>query len=253
MSDPTPFVAVALSEWRQADPGRFRPAGDWRNAPEWQSTGEREVALRLIEAVKDEAASLRSLRADQERLNIELSEAREAAEQGTRRLLDRQGDALSRAVAEALQSLGFEVKQMDPHAETIKAQKLEDLQVRVSGQEGWVALVEVRGHKGGAKTSDFQRIGRFVERYIKVEDAEPDRRWYIVNQFIERPPNDRPRPFEASPEDLASFAESGGLVIDTVDLFRLVRDVEANRISKVGARESLMEAVGLFSYAEGSS
>ena len=180
-----------------------------------------------------------------EGLSAELRRVNLDAESGPRRMLTSQGTELVDATAQAIRDLGFDVIDADRDLDSERGQKLEDLQIREPNREEWIAL-EVRGYKGGAKTSDFQRLARFAARYERETTVSPSRRWLIVNHLINEPPASRPKAFESAPEDLELFAEDGGLVIDTRDLFQVVQIVEGGFLCRETAVEALCTQTGLF-------
>jgi hypothetical protein len=129
--------------------------------------------------------------------------------------------------------------------ETPENDRREDLRVGLRGSE-WCAIVEVRGYKGGAQVNDLMRIERFATRYAADVGKPPDSRWYIVNQFVGRDPDQRPPMLESNPVELADFAEAGGLVADTTEIFRLARDVESGVLTQESARRALLDCRGRF-------
>jgi hypothetical protein len=173
-----------------------------------------------------------------------LAAARHAADRYERGLLTVQGNELPALVARALAELGFEVTEVDATVDD-KAQLLEDVQIRDPDQPTWVALAEVRGYGGGAKTSDFQRIARFAHRYEKVTGDAPSARWYIVNHLLDRDPAFRSPILAGQEEDVAAFAEDHGLAIDTRQLFKLIMAVRANRADPLQVRQHLRDATGV--------
>ena len=129
--------------------------------------------------------------------------------------------------------------------------KLEDLRV-TDPDTSWEALAEVKGYSGGGKTGDFQQIGRFVGIYQSQNNGSlPDATWYVVNQFLSRPPDTRPLLMENQAEDVDVFAESfNGVLVDTRDLFVLCQRVARDELTKEEARRMLMSAQRRFSLGE---
>ena len=166
----------------------------------------------------------------------------DAALAGHRRLLTEQGEPLAEAVAKALELLGFKVEDMD---ERFSVEKREDF--RVSDHEkAWTAIVEVKGYAKAGKPSDFTKFIRYSGLYARDEKQPPEACWYVINAYFGQQPASRPGPFDSARDAVAAFAESPGLVLPTSELFKLVRDVEADRLSKDAARESLMGANGIY-------
>lgn len=188
------------------------------------------------------------LRQTTERLQQEIVEAQERLEEaaaaavaGTRRLLTAGGAPLEVAVGEALRSLGFEATSMDAEGSA----NLEDLRVEANSGT-WTALVEVKGYGKGGKSNDFMKFTRYGAAYVRERQREPDAYWYVVNSHMTQAPAARPGPFDSVPDHVQTFGEVRGLVIPTVDLFRLVRAVESGEITKEAARTSLMTQTGLY-------
>ncbi len=147
------------------------------------------------------------------------------------------------AVTNALELFGFEASDRD----TINPpnDRLEDLRVSIPGDSDWVALAEVRGYAKGAVQGDLLRLsGRFAKRYILDEGKPPTRLWYVVNQFLGDDPGSRPPALAGNEPEIQVFSEEGGVVIDTVQLFKAVRDIESGRASSDAVFDSLLSASG---------
>lgn len=76
----------------------------------------------------------------------------------------------------------------------------------------------------------------------------PDAAWYVVNQFRSQDPASRPRALASNDPEIAEFSESEppGLVIDTVELFKLWQAVGDKRVSQEEARTLLTTSTGRF-------
>jgi hypothetical protein len=72
--------------------------------------------------------------------------------------------------------------------------------------------------------------------------------WYIVNQFFSTDPDLRHPPLEDRQEVVGLFEQIGGLVIDTRELFQLVRAVDASRMTPADARRKLRSSTGIFKF-----
>ena len=131
--------------------------------------------------------------------------------------------------------------------------KVEDLRLSDPDEPGRTNITEVRGYKGGAKVSDLQRLARFAALYLRRTGALPTTRWYVVNQFLGTDPDTRRRPLAGSEDDLSVFAEDGGLVIDTRDLFHLARGVDDGGMSTAAARALLRRSAGVLQMSPGTS
>jgi hypothetical protein len=64
--------------------------------------------------------------------------------------------------------------------------------------------------------------------------------------MVGQDPSTRPIPLASNPNELQTFAEDGGLVIDTSELFRLVMNVRRGLIDQDAARQEIREARGAF-------
>lgn len=243
---PELWFAAALEDWHQRTPTRVPQPPGWRTRVEWST--------RLEVEIRDELSTLRD---EREQLMLALDEregdllAREAvavaaAEDGLRRLLTSQGDGLVSAVSEALEVLGFTVINVDESRDATSGQpKVEDLRVSDGTSPEWTNVTEVRGYSGGAKLSDLQRLGRFASLYQQSQGRLPSSRWYIVNQFISRDPSTRQPPLQGADDDVAVFAEDGGLVFDTRVLFRLVKEVQGGVRTATATRDLLKGSAGV--------
>jgi hypothetical protein len=152
---------------------------------------------------------------------------------------------LVRAVIRALGEIGFVVVDADATADP--SEHLEDLRISDPDAPNWIALGEVKGYTKGAKTEGITQFIRFSTRYAKEAGRGPDSMWYIVNQFMKRDPAERQRVLHGNDGDVSAFADNGGLVLDTVQLFHLLNHVRTGKISAEEGRRRLRESVGLFS------
>jgi hypothetical protein len=122
----------------------------------------------------------------------------------------------------------------------------EDLRVTIPDDPAWIAIVEVRGYRGGAQVKDLMRLARFRSRFRTETGAEPDASWYVVNQFLGVDPGGRQRVLSGNPDEVSEFAADDGLVIDTRELFRLVNAVNAGALALGDARDILRSGRGVF-------
>ena len=125
---------------------------------------------------------------------------------------------------------------------------MEDLRLSDPDEPAWTNITEVKGLTGGAKLSDLQRFGRYAGLFLRRTGEFPKSRWYLVNQFLGADPDTRPPPLVGAEDDVQVFAEDGGLVIDTRELFQLVRAVEQGRIDQAAARRLLRSSTGVFQF-----
>jgi hypothetical protein len=237
------WVTEAFRRWRTVQPDRFRELPGWQYGTAWQSTLERSLSAKLEALARERVAVNTAFDASRDALETALGEATAAADIGTRRLLTGEGDDLVMAVSEALRTIGFNVASMDEIRAQTKGELLEDLRVTDPQHPDWIALVEVRSYKGGAKTNDLQRIGRFAARYREEAGRYPTRRWYVVNQFRDREPDESERlpVLGSNTLDVEEFAADGGLVIDTSQLYRIIESASENHDE---TRSMLRDAIG---------
>jgi hypothetical protein len=239
------WVELAMVNWAAADPGRFPGAPNWRYTREWATPEERALDEALEGLTADHDAANQKYELDRTAAEAALATSRQTGDELERLLLTAQGDELVRAVSACLSAFGFHVKDMD--AVFPAGQKREDLRVRPPA-DPWTAITEVRGYKDGAQTNDLLRIGRFAVLYAKDEGRIPEASWYVVNQFKDEAPRSRDQALASTPDDLKTFADAGGLVIDTRDLLRLWLAVQAGSVTSSEAQSRLMGATGRFAF-----
>lgn len=219
-----------------------------------------ELATRR--AIKEHKAETTRLELQRKRmlqtLDEELERRQQEADAGDRRLIWGTGNDLTDRVASVLRGFGFDVEDRDVHAEQHQVNAMEDLRVTypgapMDGDTGrpWVALAEVKGYTRGAKANDLNKIGKYVRNYVRENGAYPSKQWYVVNALLKQAPHLRQQPLASSPESLEMFAGSGGLLLDTRNLFRLKRQVDAGEITKEQAAHQLMSQTGRFELPDG--
>jgi hypothetical protein len=241
------WILAAFNEWSKSDPGGFPPDPLWIDRPKWQTQAERQAASDLAALEKERDTVLAELQKREIDLVRRLEESRLDADQRDRRLLTAQGNQLVEEVKAALEEIGFIVQDVDAE-QAPKGILLEDLRVQDREATNWIALAEVRGYSGGAKVNDFQRIGRFVEHYIRTEGKEPSARWYIVNHNLNTDPDTRLAVLTGASEDVAIFAQSAGLVIDTRVLFVIRDEVRTGIAEQVAAKQHIRDSKGILSW-----
>lgn len=242
---PELWLAEALTTWQEFAPERFPQIDPWRTRSAWMTAPERAAHEVRDQHVAKRDDMLLDLKKQGLEIDARILAAEKSAEQGPRRLLTSQGDTLVDAVMQALTGLGFLVEDIDDERDSQGLAKVEDLNVTDPGHSQKV-LAEVKGYTGGAKASDLIAIGRHAVRFVKRTGDAPDRTWYVVNQFLDRDPDARQRPLAGAPEDIKAFSDTGGLIIDTRDLFTLTQDVAAGAMSDAQARDTLLEQTGVF-------
>jgi hypothetical protein len=241
------WVKAGLQFFRQHDPGRFREVPGWEEQPSWLTAEERRLQAELDRVRSERSDAIAAFEVREQQLMLERARMAAAADAGLRRLLTSQGDDLEDAVTQALTTLGFVVTPMDPQAE--QGNKLEDLRVVDPDDDGWEALVEVKGKTRGASWSDVTATDRFVRRYRDEKNRWPSAVWYVVNQFAGQDPARRDPVLASQEVELGQWAnDSGGLAIDTAELFKLVVAVERGETTVDDARRQLRGAAKRYVY-----
>jgi hypothetical protein len=243
--DIVPWISAALGEWSTLDPERFPGVPDWSHFPEWMTNVERSLQSELEGLAEEKEDYLARLEAREIFLRKKLGEERERADSYERALLVKQHDDLKNACARALEELGFLVTDADVDAKP--DDHLEDLRVEDPDFPSWIALVEVKGYTKGAKTEALTQFVRFNKRYVHRYGVNPDANWYIANQFLGRDPALRQPALHGKQEDVDAFAAGGGLLVDSVILFKLLRRAQNDPELKVSIRRQLRESVGRLS------
>lgn len=251
--DQAAWVEVIVTQWAQFDKERFPYFGDWTAFPEWMLLEEEDIAS-SIEALEQQRQNVIA-QIDQQigELVSKIDTAKADANKGRRRLITAKDDELVDEVKKVFQEIGFEVDDMD---ELLAGgtQRREDLRLRDPSDEGehWEAIVEVRGYaRSGGKTEDLMRLARFANLYERETGKQPDKRIYVVNGQLELLPPQRQSPLAAAEGDVQEFAESDGLVMWTLDLFRAMKATAPKDYSSL--RKSIEEAVGIWPFPRGNS
>lgn len=244
--DQAAWVDVLVTQWAQFDKKCFPHFGDWTASPEWMVPEEEDI-IASIEALEQQKQSFIA-QIDQQvgELESKRAAAKVDANRGRRRLITAKEDELVDEVKKVFQEIGFEVDDMDELLAE-EAQRREDLRLRdPSGRrESWEAIVEVRGYaRSGGKTEDLMRLARFANLYERETGRQPDKRIYVVNGQLELLPPQRQSPLAAAEGDVKEFAESDGLVIWTLDLFRAMKATNPKDYSTL--RKSIREAVSIW-------
>jgi hypothetical protein len=243
------WVEVALKQWHKLDPERFPVDFGWEREPAWMTPAEAELAERIGALQKERQDVLARLEVAERELKAELHAVSLSADAGERRLLTEQGDSLAEAVARAFEGLGFGVQDMDKIFPS--NDRREDLRISLPGNDDWTAICEVKGYYKGASVNDLLRVERFRGRFYKEKGRDPDRCWYVANCFLKDDPSRREKPLAKNAPEVETFAEEGGLVIGTVELFQLLMEVRKGRVEASEARRMLMEQVGYFALESG--
>ncbi|MFF1779615.1 hypothetical protein [Streptomyces virginiae] len=238
------WVKAALGEWHSLNPDRFPGLPDWAQSPHWMTQRELTISDDIENVRKRRAEILEELDEKEMELRARLSEARNEADSYERALLTAQSDDLKSAVQKVLLELGFRV--LDSDATAPPDDHLEDLQIGDPDSPDWVCLGEVKGYSKGAKTEALTQFLRFNSRYMTSHGKVPDACWYIVNQFMNRDPSRRQLVLNGKDDDVEAFGSAGGLVLDTVELFKLLGAVRRGDLQAAQAREALRSGTGRF-------
>ena len=236
-------MRAALAEWARIAPDRFPGIPDWSDEWEWRTHLERQHAAALDALAAERQRFNDELDQRTSRIRAQLDDARSRADLYERALLTTDSDQLVHAVIEAFRELGFSVIDVDQQA--APGDKLEDLHITDSDQPGWLALAEVKGYTKGVSTTAFQQLARFSKRYLQRTGGQPDAEWYIANQFRTRDPAVRQPILHGKDEDVRTFAADGGLVVDTVVLFRVLDLVRSGQITSADARAQMRASSGV--------
>lgn len=237
---PEVWLAEFLRQLHSIDPERFPEPTPWRTKAAWMS-GDELAAQETLDAL--DARNVRWERAFRERktsVEAHLLHAATAADAGLRRLLTAQGDELTEAVAHALADLGFTTTDEDAERDGGGMARAHDLNVVNPDRPAEVIIVEVKGTARGALMQAQQHILRYTARHRQ----QPDRCWLIINHLHNRPPDERPLLLQGANDDIAVFAQAGGVLIDTKDLFHLVKRVTGGTLTSEKARAILTTRVG---------
>ncbi|MGD9934764.1 MAG: hypothetical protein AB7T37_13750 [Dehalococcoidia bacterium] len=196
------------------------------NAPSW----ERSVAvpgLEQLEAELDEAEKAVSEASE----HRETVQARAEGLRAHRRLVTREGVALTEAVADALLLLGFQVKER--HASTLEVEA-----------EGLTAVVECEGAIGEVVEWPYIRLQRRLEERL-LKSGDTPRGLIVVNGQRTKAPDERTAQ-HSDPLRIACQNYHYGLLTGET-LFALVRRAlgGADEAALSGIRRRLLGATGL--------
>lgn len=253
-ADIVAWVCAAVNEWSETDPAAFPPthsAVEWWRSDDWESSHERAARDRISALDAAHQLIVADHLTQREVLVTDLEATSTVIDIGERRLLTAQGDELVAAVIDALTRFGFDVSNHDEAAKG--GDLLEDLRIVDSAYPEQVVIGEVRSYsKGGGKATDLSgKIRRFRERFITAEGHPPHASWYIANQTLSVDPAARPKLLASAQEDIDTFAEfADGLVIDTVQLYRVLRKLDRGEVDLPSFRAKMMTARGRWSPAE---
>lgn len=237
-----PWIHAAFASWRRREPKKFPGVPDWWASPEWYSAAESAIALRIAEESEAFERAKAKFEAICTQLESELDTAREEAAAGSRQLLRGQDDALQDAVRDALEDLGFAVRDMDLEWED--KERREDFRITDPDDPQWLVLGDATGVSGNAKGGKMGILQGYVTKYVFDEKPETiPGMWYLLNREIEKDPNVRSTILRA--DEIEPFAAQQGLILDTTALYVLLRHAHNQPEEKLAIREYLRTSVGL--------
>lgn len=244
---PERWLAAALESWRADDETRFTRRDPWLARERWSTPKERAARAELAALRTRRDKMMEYLEEQEQALEAAVQAAAEEAEQGARRLLTRAGGDLVEATVAGFTDLGFAVAGVDEGRVVDGVRVVEDFSLTAPEEPQQHVLLDVVGYAGPAELTDLVMVAEHAARHLRREGTMPHRQWLVVNQFLDIEPDERPGLVWAGPEDIASFAHRGGLVIDTRELFRLLDAVASARLSAQDARAVLADQQGVFS------
>lgn len=232
-------------EWAKKDKDSFESFNNWEDDKEWMSLSELELINNIEYLEKKKEDYIKSIDQEISKLNKKYSQEKNIINNSIRKLLTTQGNELVDIIASCLSEIGFIVHKIDDQV-TEGQPRREDLRLSLP-QSDWEAIVEVRGYaKSSGTTADLLRLNRFNEFYFKEKNKFPDKRIYIVNGQIELPPNNRNLPFESSIEDIQIFSENDGLIISSIALYGVMKNI--SRLDLQEIINSITKGNGLWKY-----
>ena len=231
--DKIAWIDLLVDEWSQIDPVSFPDGGgQWSKTKEWMTPEERSLADEIESLEAEKAAKIAQLDSEILDKEISLAQLRQEVNSGTRGLLTEQGDALVEKVEKAFQDIGFGVTDMDSELEP-EQHKREDLRLTDPDDPDWEALVEIKGYgRSDGKTSDLQKMQRYVNFYISEKDRLPSKIIYLVNGPIDVTPSQRGLALGTANDDVREFKNSNGLVIGTTTLYKALCSKSPEEIRK---------------------
>lgn len=238
------ILPAAFTEWNAQDPNRFPSSPSWTSDARWMSAEQQQHVLALrneIDSAREQIDHLTSaIREFEVKLDVLSGDVEQSPQ---RKLLMATGDDLVEAVAYALKAFEFDVVDLDALVSEGVA-KTADLLV---SEDDWSAIVEVKGYAKGAKSNDLMDVMKHRRAYEHRHGSHAGNMWYVANIFRKQSPESRPEIFAGADDQLDSFADPDGLVIDTRELFDLLKQIESGAVSPSAARAVLKNSTGRFS------
>ena len=240
----TEWCYAITKEWAKIDEDSFESFQNWEDDKEWMSLSELELVNKIESLEERKTEYIRAIDQEIADLNSKYTNEKISTNNFIRKLLTTQGEELVEIVSDSFSEIGFKVQKIDEQLEENQP-KREDIRLSISK---WEAIVEIRGYdKSSGKTADLQRLNRFSELYFKENNRFPDKKIYVVNGQIELPPASRQLPLESSTEDIQIFAENNGLIISTIELFKVIKKL--NNLDSQIIINSIINATGPWSYS----
>jgi hypothetical protein len=237
------WLAAATEYWRKQAPDVFPETVLWAKAPQWASPGETGARQKLDMFDREEEARRLAASRERARLTSEVALAEEEGEDW-RRMLRETGDNLVSSIQSVFEYFGFTVVDSDSLPEH-KDRKREDLRV-VEGE--WIALVEVKGYNGAAKSNDLQQIAAAAVTFAIDHGKAPAALWYIPNAQRATDPAQRTLALAGRDDDVAAFgSQHQGCLIEARDLFMLRQRVACDEMTTEAARALLRSSTGRLS------
>lgn len=232
---PARWLAAALQQWHEERPDAFPSQDPWQRRAHWMSRAEREASAEIDAAERELREEVARRTSQIESLRHRLGALSATADRTSRRLLTATGDDLVDAVAESLTDLGMSMARRGPLS-------------TATMPVGETAIVQVEGCTAGASPRDLLRTAKAAAAYERETGRAPERAWYVVNHFLAVDPDQRPEVLTGADDSVAEFASDGGAVIDTRELFALVRAVEDGLVSTDDALAALWSSGPRFRY-----
>lgn len=143
------------------------------------------------------------------------------------KLLYAGGKALEPPVEKALEVLGFETESTEEDEDFIVEYKKK------------IYIIEVKGKAGQVKKRDVAQLGTWLDKWAEKEKAEKLRGLLLVNHYRNSPPEDRKEPLTEKAIEFLNLRPT--FYKTTPYLFKLVKKVKENELSKGKAKKRLLE------------
>ncbi|MBP9816285.1 hypothetical protein KBD09_03575 [Candidatus Woesebacteria bacterium] len=152
-------------------------------------------------------------------------------------------------VVKMFKVLGFKVTDLDEENKKLGQALKEDIQI---ADNGYFALVEVKGTERGAKASWIRvDLNAHITEYARIKKVESTTlcSMLVFNHERRTSPLDRTQPFASDPNLITYCAESNITLIPIYELYKLCIAVLTDKISVEDARAELKNP-GLYKFTE---